>query len=168
MGQFETSEGLFTFDTVYPLTVGTRSSIGSAHAEGNSTAPLGQNEYFWKLVSFIPSEILYTENREMQKILLIILLFISAIIGLGSWKLSMARYSKRQAVEEVRTLQGILPICMYCKEIRDDKGSWTQLEKYISEHSESDFSHGICEKCMAEKFGEDIAARVGKKTVRSH
>lgn len=53
--------------------------------------------------------------------------------------------------EELRVLKGIIPICMHCKEIRDDKGYWNQLEKYISEHSEVQFSHGICDKCL-EKY----------------
>jgi len=43
---------------------------------------------------------------------------------------------------------------MYCKEIRDDKGYWNKLEKFITENSEAEFSHGICEKCMAEKFSD--------------
>ena len=50
--------------------------------------------------------------------------------------------------EEVRVLKGIIPICMYCKEIRDDKGYWKQLEKYIAEHTGAQFSHGICDKCL--------------------
>ena len=54
----------------------------------------------------------------------------------------------KDALNKVRTLEGIIPICMHCKEIRDDKGSWNKLEKYISEHSEAQFSHGICEKCL--------------------
>lgn len=57
-----------------------------------------------------------------------------------------------QALSEIKTLSGLLPICMYCKEIRDDKGAWTQLEKYIVEHSDAEFSHGICEKCAVERF----------------
>lgn len=56
--------------------------------------------------------------------------------------------------EELRMLKGIIPICMHCKEIRDDKGSWNQLEKYISEHSEAQFSHGICEKCLEKHYSE--------------
>ena len=56
------------------------------------------------------------------------------------------------ALEEIRTLKGIIPICMHCKEIRDDKGSWNQLEKYITEHSDAQFSHGICEKCLKEHY----------------
>lgn len=53
----------------------------------------------------------------------------------------------RQALAEVKTLQGILPICSHCKKIRDDRGYWNQLESYIQSHSEADFSHGICEEC---------------------
>jgi GAF domain-containing protein len=56
-----------------------------------------------------------------------------------------------KALSEIRTLKGILPICMHCKGIRDDRGYWNQLEKYIADHSDVTFSHGICEKCM-EKF----------------
>jgi GAF domain-containing protein len=56
-----------------------------------------------------------------------------------------------KALSEIRTLKGILPICMHCKGIRDDRGYWNQLEKYIADHSEVQFSHGICEKCL-EKF----------------
>lgn len=51
---------------------------------------------------------------------------------------------------EIRTLQGILPICMKCKKIRNDQGYWDQLEDYISEHSEALFSHGFCPECGEE------------------
>ena len=59
-----------------------------------------------------------------------------------------------KAIEEINTLEGILPICMHCKEIRDDKGYWNQLEKYISEHSQVQFSHSICDKCLKEHYPE--------------
>jgi AmiR/NasT family two-component response regulator len=52
-----------------------------------------------------------------------------------------------QALAEVKTLRGIIPICSYCKKIRDDLDTWSQLEEYISNHSEAMFSHGICPKC---------------------
>jgi DNA-binding response OmpR family regulator len=54
----------------------------------------------------------------------------------------------RQALEDVKTLQGILPICMHCKKIRNDAGYWEQVEAYISQHSEALFSHSICPDCM--------------------
>ncbi len=54
----------------------------------------------------------------------------------------------QQALEEIKTLKGIIPICMHCKEIRDDEGYWNQLESYITKHSEAKFSHCICDKCL--------------------
>ncbi len=52
------------------------------------------------------------------------------------------------ALSQVRRLQGLLPICSYCKRIRDDRDYWQQIEAYISEHSEAQFSHGICPECF--------------------
>ena len=54
----------------------------------------------------------------------------------------------KNALENIKKLSGLLPICMYCKKIKDEKGNWKQLESYISEHSETEFSHGICPSCM--------------------
>jgi methyl-accepting chemotaxis protein len=62
----------------------------------------------------------------------------------------------QKTLEEIKTLKGIIPICMHCKEIRDDEGAWNQLEKYIVEHSDAEFSHGICDKCMTEKYGKNM------------
>jgi DNA-binding response OmpR family regulator len=53
----------------------------------------------------------------------------------------------QQALTSVRQLQGLLPICSYCKRIRNDQNYWEQLETYLSEHSEASFSHGICPNC---------------------
>ena len=52
------------------------------------------------------------------------------------------------ALEEINTLQGIIPICSYCHAIRNDEGAWDQMEAYISRHTEATFSHGICPKCI--------------------
>jgi len=52
-----------------------------------------------------------------------------------------------EALVKVKMLQGLLPICLYCKKIRDDQNYWQQLDKYITEHSEAKFSHGICPDC---------------------
>jgi signal transduction histidine kinase len=71
-------------------------------------------------------------------------------------ELSNANAELQKALDEIKTLSGIIPICMHCKEIRDDKGSWSQLEKYISEHSEAQFSHGICDKCLKKHYPEAV------------
>ena len=60
----------------------------------------------------------------------------------------------REATEKIKILKGFLPICSHCKKIRNDEGYWQQLEKYISEHSEAQFSHGICPTCAKEHYSE--------------
>jgi DNA-binding response OmpR family regulator len=52
-----------------------------------------------------------------------------------------------EALEEIKTLTGILPICAYCKQIRNDNGYWQQVEEYITQHSQAMFSHGVCPTC---------------------
>lgn len=54
----------------------------------------------------------------------------------------------QKALDKVKQLEGIIPICMYCKRIRNDVETWQQLEQYISQHSEAQFSHGICPECV--------------------
>jgi len=61
----------------------------------------------------------------------------------------------QDALTEVITLRGIIPICASCKKVRDDKGYWKQIESYIRDHSEADFSHGICPEC-AKKLYPDL------------
>ena len=70
------------------------------------------------------------------------------------YKLTQSRHIMNEQHKEIKTLQGIIPICMHCKEIRDDKGYWNKLEKYITEHSDAQFSHGLCEKCKEKYYSE--------------
>ncbi|MCE5249298.1 PAS domain S-box protein [bacterium] len=53
-----------------------------------------------------------------------------------------------QALDQINTLSGMIPICASCKKIRDDQGYWNQVEKYISEHSQAEFTHSICPDCQ--------------------
>jgi hypothetical protein len=52
------------------------------------------------------------------------------------------------ALADVRTLRGLIPICAWCKKIRNDLGYWEQLELYLKNHSEADFTHGMCPGCV--------------------
>jgi len=61
----------------------------------------------------------------------------------------------KDALAEVKKLSRLLPICSHCKKIRDDKGYWNQIEAYIQDRSEAEFSHGICQEC-AEKYYPDM------------
>ena len=60
----------------------------------------------------------------------------------------------QEAMAEIKTLSGILPICAYCKKIRNDEGYWNQLETYISKYTEAKFSHGICPDCYKVQMKE--------------
>ena len=60
-----------------------------------------------------------------------------------------------EALSKVKKLSGLLPICGHCKKIRDDKGYWNQIEAYVEEHSDAEFSHGICREC-ALKYYPDL------------
>jgi DNA-binding NarL/FixJ family response regulator len=60
----------------------------------------------------------------------------------------------QKALTEVKNLNGLLPICSHCKKIRDDKGYWHQVERYISAHTEATFSHGLCEECLHKHYPE--------------
>jgi hypothetical protein len=69
-------------------------------------------------------------------------------------KLEHNNQKVEKALQEVCTLQGLLPICTSCKKIRDDHGYWTKLEAYFSEHAQVEFTHGICPECMNKLYPE--------------
>jgi CheY-like chemotaxis protein len=58
----------------------------------------------------------------------------------------------QKALRDVKVLRGLIPICASCKKIRNDGGFWQQLEEYIGEHSEAEFSHGICQPCVKKLY----------------
>ena len=67
-------------------------------------------------------------------------------------RLTESNESLLKAVNEIKSLHGILPICSYCKKIRDDGGYWSQVEVYIQQHSDADFSHSICPDCVKKYY----------------
>lgn len=64
----------------------------------------------------------------------------------------------QEALSKVKQLSGIIPICASCKQVRDDKGFWNQVEMYIRDHSEAEFSHSICPKCAKKLYPEEYEA----------
>lgn len=73
----------------------------------------------------------------------------------------------RKAISDLKTLSGLLPICSYCKKIRDDKGYWQQVDSYITDHSAAGFSHSICPECLKEHYpdyADDVLKETAKKT----
>ena len=69
----------------------------------------------------------------------------------------------QNALNEVKTLKGFIPICVKCKKIRDDEGYWNQIESYIEKHSDAQFSHGLCTDCSDEIYGDQEWYKKAKK-----
>ncbi len=66
----------------------------------------------------------------------------------------------QSALHEVKTLKGLLPICAFCKKVRNDEGYWQQLEIYIKKHSAVEFSHSLCPDCFKENYPDAYALEV--------
>ncbi len=133
----------------------------------------GQKEgFFWVLASLLLSSVfLFTDLGTFQYPLDAAARFVvtySLVSGL-TWGLESTRnryYSElndekeslQRALNQVKTLQGLLPICASCKKIRDDKGYWNQLETYLHKHSDAQFTHGCCPEC-AKVLYSDLGRR---------
>lgn len=92
-------------------------------------------------------------------------IFSIVLVSLFAWWFEYLRYwfynrlkeQKRALVaasREIRTLSGLIPICASCKKIRDDKGYWQAVEKYVSDHTDAQFSHSICDDCLRQSEPE--------------
>jgi hypothetical protein len=77
-------------------------------------------------------------------------LFAVIVIGI----MAMLSVVRKRAEDDLKVLQGLLPICAYCKKIRDDRGRWEHIERYIADRSAADFSHGMCPDCGVKHFPE--------------
>ncbi len=77
-------------------------------------------------------------------------------IAAAAWSILRELAARQRAEAEAKVLGGLLPICANCKKIRDDKGYWSQIELYIRDHSQAEFSHGICPECAAKLYPEFV------------
>ena len=112
-------------------------------------------QFFNKIVAWLYEHQAY----ELDELITvgIFLLFAGAIFVWRRRNELIAEIRERERIErertrliaEVKTLNGLLPICAWCKRIRDDKGYWNQLEAYISSHTDAEFTHGICPDCLS-------------------
>lgn len=110
-------------------------------------------------------EICFPEYKEHYLNLAVSIVDVCGLAIENAWKYQQLKISEHrlrqekekaeEALEKVKKLSGLLPICSHCKRIRDDKGYWNQIESYIREHSEAIFSHSICQTC-AKKLYPDL------------
>ena len=115
---------------------------------------------------FIPSNSIsdLMSSGGMAGVLILLLTMLSASFLIGLMQLNSQRLEEENVklidtlqttLDEIKTLKGIIPICSYCNNIRDDEGSWEELESYIANHSQAEFSHSICKEC-AKKYFPDM------------
>ncbi|MCU0785521.1 MAG: GAF domain-containing protein [Verrucomicrobia bacterium] len=90
----------------------------------------------------IPRQISAVQKRAMQGLA-------RQVLALLEFRRVSARMA--EALEQVKTLHGLLPICAWCKRIRDDQGYWSQVEAYLHTQTGADFTHGICPECLAKQ-----------------
>ena len=82
--------------------------------------------------------------------------FFSNVLKLNETRRRLREKNKalEQAMAQVKQLSGLLPICANCKKIRDDNNYWVEVDAYIKQHSNADFSHGLCPDCVKDLYGE--------------
>ena len=108
--------------------------------------------------------VLQHDDYELDEVFvtLLFLLFCFFNFSIRRWKesckartrLEKANHELRRAMDEIKQLKGIIPICSKCKKVRNDQGYWQQVEQYVSAHSEAMFSHGLCPQCLEEAMAE--------------
>lgn len=161
-GQTKTCEGLFTYTTIYPVKRGFVSSSGSNAPSAKSESSISHSDYYWKLSSYVKKAELEKMLDNTIKVALIVVSAFSVILLVISYILAKTMYQKKEAQGKIKILNGLLPICSSCKKIRNDYGYWDQLEGYICDHSEADFSHSICPDCI-KKIYPDLDINLEKK-----
>jgi len=106
-------------------------------------------EFKWYLVVEQP------EQATIKKIFTALWINIFICVAITIFILLLVNMSINAYKKRIDTLRGIVPICSFCKQIRDDKGYWNKVEGSVSKHTEAKFSHGICPTCMEKHYPED-------------
>jgi K+-sensing histidine kinase KdpD len=110
----------------------------------------------WSIVDYFGRP-LFDPVTETWNIAIQFAMFVSYAVVLskvrtGIDKQRVANVDLQSALAEVRRLSGVLPVCAWCKKIRDTEGAWHQMEVFLSDHSEADFTHSICPECKGKFF----------------
>ncbi len=121
-----------------------------------SLRELNGSEMLWLLVNGIP---IIDKNGHLSKVIV-------SFVDITQRKRIEEEREKaiielREALEDIKTLHGIIPICAHCKKIRDDEGYWHQVEVYVRDHSDAEFSHSLCAECMKELYPEEAGEILG-------
>ena len=110
------------------------------------------DEFDWYLVVEQP------ETETIRQIHTTLLANLGVCIAVTLVVLALINAAVTAYQKRIETLRGIVPICSYCKQIRDDKGYWNKVEEYVSQHTDAKFSHSICPACLQEHFPREYEA----------
>ncbi len=111
----------------------------------------GSISWFWepRIADFMSANVYHG-----MTFLIFIICNTMTMVGLISVNSRRLENDLTSAMQEIKSLQGIIPICSNCKKVRDDQGYWQQVESYVKEHTGAEFSHGICPDCKQELYPE--------------
>lgn len=118
------------------------------------TKPWSINEIKSVIAKAVEHNQLLRDNRRLVEELRLINAELEDRVTDRTVQLNQRASELEAALSQVKKLEGIIPICMYCKKIRDEEELWHNMERYISEHSEAEFSHGICPACFEKHYGK--------------
>jgi hypothetical protein len=138
---------------VFPLEPGLSHLKVALNIMTRHSGPISLDCYIYRQPgSFLvlTANILFTSSHILEKMALL-------TNDMANLMRDLSRKNKEleDARSKLKVLGGIIPICMHCKKIRDDQGYWSRLEKFITENSEAQFSHSICDDCMNELYPDE-------------
>ena len=147
-----------------PKAVEITQTVGADHTAALESAMMTLTAYARNKATFFLASA-ETEQQHLERLTAVLIsvgILLSTLIAWFATRrvtrtermLSDERDKLQSALAEIKTLRGIIPICSYCKQIRDDEGAWKRLEEYLHEHSDASLSHSICPKCMEKHFPE--------------
>ena len=159
--QEKRAQGLYSACAVNPLECLNLEKSSGLHR-------VKERENQWKIVSFVSQSTIYKAQRVWVNSLILVGIAMGLILAVSSWFVALGHVFRQEsiiaqrkligvlsnALERIKMLNGMIPICAKCKKIRDDEGYWKSVELYIEEHSEATFSHGICPDCSEEMYGD--------------
>jgi len=109
---------------------------------------------------FFAGEKFFLSSERIQIVDLLLSTYEAAVKK--SLELEEANKKLKKALNEIKTLHGLIPICANCKKVRNDQGYWQMVEEYVSEHSDVTFSHGICPDCYKKLYGNRFSNKSKK------
>lgn len=134
---------------MFSLSMVTLAVVAYLTITGVITPSIEEESYYLDIFSWLNAVITFLLLMAM---VIIILTSVSNILLAKSQELQKANEKLALAIDEIRTLRGIIPVCTECKKVRDDSGYWQYLESYIGMQKNIQFTHGLCDKCLEEQY----------------